>query len=143
MNVTTLEESPAAPLVVAKPGARHRLWLTALWSLLTFVAGAVAGGAGATIYVQNQRHQGHSGGRHGPPTVEQVVADLRKDLSLTDDQLASIEPIVRRHLERFKEIHKEFDGERKQYDEEFSNLLTDAQREKWQAKRGRWKHGRR
>jgi Spy/CpxP family protein refolding chaperone len=123
------------PQNVAVPGrSRTRVWTTVLLAAVIFVAGAAVGG-GATVLVALRRLEY---AMHHPQVVPQRLTDrLTRRLDLTPDQAARVKAIIIERQAAFEAIRLEMyprvTAQLDQARDEIDEVLTDEQREQWQA----------
>ena len=104
-----------------------------LLSAVILVAGIVIGSAGTTLLIRNNSHRPP---RPGAASAKRITDKLKDRLELSDEQFAKIEPIIKAHMDKLREIQQQarpqIEGEVNQMKEEISTLLTDDQKQKWE-----------
>lgn len=134
-------DSAVLPAVRAKRPLRVRLLRTGIL-LVIFCAGSIAGYCVGTMQLLEQLTQTDS-----PATktvkdpdrfTEWLLAQLKKDLSLTEAQYPQVEKIIRRHHEAFNEIRERvqplFAKEMANMDRDMIAVLDDQQGTLWKAR---------
>lgn len=134
---TMLELEPA---VAIAPPPRRRWRRTFLWSIVSlviFICGGVTG-HGVTVWMWEKRVQPIPIPAQRSEFAAKVLAKMKDDLSLTDDQTARIDVILQRHhaeLEQIRiEVGPRYAKARDSMMTDVSAVLDDAQREKWLAR---------
>ncbi len=137
-------DSGILPVVRASRPLRVRL-LRAGILLVIFCAGSIAGYCVGTMQLIEQLTQTETPSSKAYKTPEKftewLLAQWKKDLSLTDEQYPVVEKIVRRHHEAFDRIRREvqpkFAREMATMDREMRLVLNDSQKVLWE-KRMEW-----
>ncbi len=102
-----------------------------VYFIVTFLLGALAGAGGGSLYRKYGRH-----GRRAP-TRQDVVQHLKQGLSLTDEQSGRVQQIIDEMREKHGEIHGNSEQQhaamRESTREQIREVLTDEQRERFEA----------
>lgn len=103
--------------------------ITGLYLGLLFLSGVAVGAFGLRLYTLNSVR---AGGRPSPEEFKhRYVAELRTRLSLTDDQVNKVGPILDETRKQFHELHEKHKPELKAIQDEQTQkiraLLTDSQ----------------
>jgi hypothetical protein len=92
-----------------------------LYFALTFILGAVAGGAGLFFYGwyggQWRRHP------HGHPSKEVIVRRLTHDLNLSDAQVRKLGPIIEDSMKKYSTLQSQIEPQFKAIREESRNQI--------------------
>jgi len=116
--------------------------IAALYLAVVFVAGTLFGFVAHGLY----RQQTTRANRDPRQFLEEYVAKLQRDLSLTSDQLMQVTAILDQTGERFREIRKrmdpEFDAIRQQQRQQIKALLNPDQQVKYQQILDEWQRNR-
>ena len=123
-------ESDKNPMAMLKK--LHR-WRMAFFGLVILVAGIVIGASSTLILCRNK----FMGPRPLPEIAgERMLRDLQHRLNLSPDQQEKIKPIVKKHMQKLREIQIDAQPkivERiKLMNKEISNLLDERQKGLWQ-----------
>ena len=103
--------------------------ITGLYLALLFLSGVAVGAFGLRLYTLNSVR---AGGRQSPEEFKnRYVAELRTRLTLTDDQVSKVGPILDETRKQFHELHEKHKPELKAIQDEQTQkiraLLTDSQ----------------
>lgn len=132
---TTLELKPA---VTIAPPPRRRWRRTLTWSIVSLVIFTCGGvtGHGVTVWMWEKRVQPIPGQRS--EFAAKVLAKMKDDLGLTEDQTARIDVVLQQHHAEIEQIRVEvgprFAKARDSMMAEVSAVLDNEQREKWMAR---------
>ncbi len=137
-------DSGILPVVRAARPLRVRILRSGIL-LVIFCAGSIAGYCVGTMQLIEQLTQAETPSSKAYKTPEKftewLLAQWKKDLSLTDEQYPVVEKIVRRHHEAFDKIRMEvqpkFAREMANMDREMRQVLDDSQKVLWE-KRMEW-----
>ena len=104
--------------------------LTILYLAILFLSGVAVGGFGLRLYTLNSVRA--SGGRPSPEEFQRrYVAELRTRLSLSDDQVSKLGPILDDTRKQFRELREKHRPELKAIQDEQTQriraLLNDSQ----------------
>ncbi len=102
------------------------------------------------VYAQDQPQEDQ---RQGPPSADDIVAKMQSKLSLTQDQLTAITPIIEKYSSKREELHQSMeDGTadkesihsqmkqlRENEKQELSKVLTPDQMSQWDSMQGQGK----
>lgn len=100
--------------------------------IVTFVCGCLVG-AGVTFKTLEDEKWGIM--KRPGPDPDRIIAELKKELGLTPQQLESVSQVVREHDARMQELHREmhprFDKNSRLFEEQISKILDNRQQELW------------
>ncbi|MCF7955954.1 MAG: hypothetical protein K9M75_09155 [Phycisphaerae bacterium] len=104
-----------------------------LLSMVILVAGIVIGSAGTTLIIGKNSREIHPS---GPGSAERMTSRLKERLDLSDEQFAKIEPIIKTHMDKLRDIQDKarplIESQVTQMKNKISNLLTDDQKQTWE-----------
>lgn len=126
MRTPEMNETPTVAL------RRLHRWRMAFSGLVILIAGITIGGAGAVVFIRPAERQ-------PPPDMERAVAGMvgwfRQELSLSQEQMAEIEAILRLRMGNLEQLRREarpkIDEQLQAMKYEIDDVLTEEQRNHW------------
>ncbi|HWB09437.1 MAG TPA: hypothetical protein VG826_09445 [Pirellulales bacterium] len=134
--MSTLEAPTYVPHAAAGGGRRPRRILLGMMVAVFFSGGVI--GSGSTLMVVNRRIKESEQPRPVPDWCRKIVAELEEKLSLSEEQTAQVDQIMKDHLAAldrlrrevfFKAIREQF----KQMEDQVNAVLDDQQSVQWHA----------
>lgn len=144
MNPITMEPAPV-PVQRAPRSLRARLLRFGVMSVI-FLGGGVAGYCVGTMQLLEFDTTAGDVAKQPDKFTEYLLAHVKKDLSLSEEQYPQVERIFLRHHEAFDRMRKEsqaaFAKEMAKMDVEMFGVLNETQAQLWKTRmermRGRW-----
>lgn len=131
MSETSSPPMPPSQTPASGAGQR-RGWLRPLLLSMIFLSGLLVG-VGLTLMAV--RHGVLYGIHHPEEMPVKVTSRLRRPLSLSDEQAAQVESIIRQRQERLQDIRRRFqpevEAELELVYQEIREILNDQQRQRW------------
>jgi len=130
--MTDVEHEPVIDAILATPPRRRgRRWVSVLLIGLVFLGGVVCGGGGALLVLRSRVMEIV---RHPDREAARRATNIGKQLDLTPEQTKRVQAIL---AQRMNSVLNNARGQMDLFSEEVGQVLTESQRERWRAFRGR------